>query len=295
MVDRFVPEFADRVPQISAFEQILAGQLGRRAFLIKGEAEIGKSFLLCQIWHMARQELVTRLDFRDGEVHTFLSIIHCAIEDLGRHAFTSTLAAIHRITQETRHDITIRVESIHESENAAGGVDIQAKDVSIGGDVVGRDLYRNNFFLPPTEGKLQRQALEQQISSIFFNDLRTLAQNRQVVLSYDSYESAPLEAQQWLTGFLLDEIAHERLPGVIVIVAGRAVPDISNMLVPYSVTTELGNFDAEGAIEYWVRRRGLGNEVFQSVYAETNGHPKKLAERANAAGGKPLYYQILKI
>jgi hypothetical protein len=293
-VDPFVPEFTDRLSQINAFEQILAGQLRRTTFLIKGEAEIGKSFLLGQIWHMAGQKLKARLDFRDGEVHTFLSIILGAIEDLGRQAFTTTLASIHKITQETRHDISIRVESIHGADDASGEVDIRGKDVTIDGDVIGRDLYKNNFFLPPTEGKLQRQALEQQISSAFFDDLRSLAQDQLVVLSYDSYDSASLEAQQWLTGVLLDEIAHERLPGVIVIVAGRAVPDVPNLLVPYSVTTDLGNFDLEQAIEYF-RHRGLDAEVLKTIYAETNGHPKRLAEKANEAGGKPLQYQILEI
>lgn len=293
-MDPFVPEFTDRLSQINAFDQMLAGELRRTTFLIKGEAEIGKSFLLGQIWHMASQKLIARLDFRDGEVHTFLSIIQGAIEDLGRQAFPTTLATIHKITQETKHDITIRVESIRESEDSTGGVDIKATDVTVGGDVIGRDLYKNNFFLPPTEGKLQRQALAQQISSVFFDDLRSLTQNQLVVLSFDSYESASPEAREWLTGVLLDEIAHERLLGVLVIVAGRAVPDVSNMLVPYSVTTELGNFDLEQATEYF-RRRGLDAEVLQTIYSETNGHPKRLAEKANAAGGKPLQYQILEI
>jgi len=293
--DYFVPEFADRVQQIGAFEEILRGRLKRTAILIRGEAEIGKSFLLNQFWYMAHGELISRLDFRDGEVHTFLSIIQSAIEDLGRRAFAATIAAIQKITQETRHDITIRSEALHDSDSSGATVSIKGKTVEIAGDVVGRDLYRNTVFLPPTENLHQRQALQQEISSIFFDDLRAASRDRRIVLSYDSFESAPEEAQQWLTGLLLDEIARGRLRQVIVIIAGRAIPNVSNMLVPYSAVTELRGFDPESAMEYLIERRGLSEEHVQKIYAETGGHPKLLAEKANFAGGKHLQYQIMVI
>lgn len=295
IIDFFVPEFVNRESQISAFKKVLGGQLKRSAFLIRGEAEIGKSFLLLQIWHMARHELISRLDFRDGEAHTFLSMIQCAIEDFGREAFSTTLGAIQRITHEARHDITFRSESIHHTENLTGEVNIAAEDVNIRGDVVGRDLYRTNIFLPPTENSLQRQALEQQISSIFFDDLRAFSQPRRIILSYDSFESASKECQQWLAGILLDEIARGRLPGVIVVVAGRTIPEVGNMLMPYSIVTELGTFDSQVAMEYWIKRRELNGELFQNIYADTGGHPKRLADKANAAGGKPLQHQIFVI
>jgi len=296
-MDRFVPEFADRIQQVNGFAQMLTGELKREAYLLKGDPEIGKSFLLSQFQYMAPSHRMPWLDFRDGEVHTFLSIIQSAIHDLGLPAFPETLAEIRRITQTLRHDVTIRTENLQPSEGRAGGVTFQVeKDIQIGGDVVGRDktTYNSTFHLPPSDTN-QQEVFKQQISSAFFAELRALTAAQPVILTYDSYEQAPDEAKQWMTGLLLDEIARGGLPGVLVIIAGRTIPDVAHMLIPHTVFTELQNFDLDGATEYWVTCRGLPLETLQRAYEQTRGHPKELAARANEAGGRPMEYQILVI
>jgi len=292
--DSFVPEFTDRFPQAQVFRRILAGQEKRSAFLIKGPAEVGKSFLLSQFEHLAGDRLRSWYEFRDEREHNFLSLILNAVWELGgAQVFAETLEQIKRT--ERKHDVHIKFEDIRKPRKTGVGVSIgEFRDSSlrIGGHVVGGDYLQFNL---PIEDDLQYWALQDEISNKFFDDLRALSRSRGVMLFYDSFEVAPPEASQWLVSKLLNEMAHGRLPGVVVILAGRTIPEPTHRLKPITVITELKNFGLLAAARYWVRHRGLNLRDLLEICEVTGGHPKKLAEEANRANGIPLEHRALVI
>lgn len=361
----FTPEFVNRQAQVEAFGHILAGGLQREIFLVHGTAEIGKSFLLEQFMYMAGRRQRARVDFRDGEVHSFLSLIQTAVRDLGAAAFPATTAAITRMTTGARHDIVVQSEEVHQAQpinraklrqlllRAFGEGDLRdlCFDMAIDydelpGDGTGnkvreliiflerrtrlaelltlgqtlrphapwhevtkppispfttplesatRAVFRDGAFFPPLADPLQKQALQGEISFTFFDELSRLAQPQTILLSYDSYEDAPAEVWQWLTGVLLDEVVRGHLPGVMVLIAGRKVPLVTHMMKPKTILTALEPFDLATVQEYWVQRRQLSADQIEEIYRQTAGHPQRVAEQANAAGGLPLRYQVMVI
>ncbi|MCI0393629.1 MAG: hypothetical protein L0332_17350 [Chloroflexi bacterium] len=364
-MDYFVPEFVNRLPQLEAFENVLAGRLNRHIFLIEGEGAIGKSFLLEQFLYMADQRMFSRLDFRDEGAHTFLSLIQTAISDLGYQRFPATSTAINRVTIEAQNTILLKSEVVHQPQEIDQAqlrhilteyfslADLQnlAFDLSVdyerfpgqGKDNIARELitylknqgrlselvsagrkwrpaapwpevtrspsdesslayqdialYDNNHFLPPTMDRWQQQAFEQSISALFFEELSVLAQDQAVILSYDSFEKAPLEACRWLVEQLLDELTRGRLQNVLVIVSGREIPNVSgkHKLTSITVQTRLENFDFDTVRTYWVTCRGLSGDLLERIYEETRGHPHELAKKANESGGRPLSHQVMVI
>lgn len=294
-IDCFVPEFADRTPQVKVFKRILEGEETRSAFLITGPAEIGKSFLVSQFQHMARDWLCSWYEFRDEKEHNFLSLILNAVWDLGgAQVFNETLNQIRRRT-ERKHDIHIKVEDIRKPRKTNGGVSIggvRDSSIRIGGHVVGGDYLQFNV---PIEDPLQYLTLRDEITGTFFKDLATLAKSRKVMLIYDSFEYAPQEAREWLVGTLLNEMTRGRLPGVVTLMAGRNIPETTHLLKPITVITELRNFGLLAAARYWVRHRGLPLRDLPEICEMTGGNPKRLAEEANRANGTPLEYRALVI
>ena len=157
------------------------------------------------------------------------------------------------------------------------------------------DLYDNNRFLPPTVDRWQQQAFEQNISTLFFNELSALAQHRAVILCYDTFERAPAEVRRWVTEQLLDRLANGYIQNVLVIISGREIPNISgkHKLTAITAQTRLDNFDLETVRTYWVTCRGLSADHLEHIYEESGGHPFRLAEIANEHGGHPVSYQVM--
>jgi hypothetical protein len=86
-----------------------------------------------------------------------------------------------------------------------------------------------------------------QITDAFFECLKQLASDgRLVVLLFDSLEEAPRGVRSWLRTQVFDRLGADELGDVVVILAGRSLPDVSGLGVEHLVAKrKLDPFDIE--------------------------------------------------
>jgi hypothetical protein len=76
----------------------------------------------------------------------------------------------------------------------------------------------------------ERQQAERKINEAFFACLKTLtAEVHPVILIFDAWEKAPAETTKWLKEELLGRVGCRELEQVVVLVAGRELPDLSEL------------------------------------------------------------------
>jgi hypothetical protein len=102
-----------------------------------------------------------------------------------------------------------------------------------------------------------RSQAERQINDAFFQDLEVLAQNQgTVVLIFDGYDAAPLEAQAWIEQELFDRLERAETK-MIVIVSGRTVPPLSDIRRQRIVAARVDPLEPQYVREYLIERRGF--------------------------------------
>jgi hypothetical protein len=121
-----------------------------------------------------------------------------------------------------------------------------------------------------------RDLAEERISEAFFICLRKLgAELQPIVFLFDGCEEAPDEAREWIRYQLLDRLRTRKLDQLVIIFAGRKIPDVSDLGIDdLKVETGLAGFD-----EKYVQEFFEGREV-----------PVDLAEiplLRKVSGGKP--------
>jgi hypothetical protein len=75
------------------------------------------------------------------------------------------------------------------------------------------------------ENTTDRESRRVALTDAWFNDLAELSQL--IVFLFDTYDHAPTEVQEWLSGPFLARVIH--VPTVRVVVAGQVVPDRNNI------------------------------------------------------------------
>lgn len=362
----FAPEFVNRKAQIEVFQNILKGDKKRNVYLIEGEPEIGKSFLLSQLRHLTNSYL-PNIDFRDGAKHSYQDIVWRICKALNLSNFSATLEVFHNTGSFTHPNILLKSEEIHETEavdrtqlrkilqksfsiselkELCFELNIEPEDLSNQNrsafviDLINYCYRRDSLPKLVEEAQKTRpnnnwqnarrdpnqiteynienvhvlnrinnklhsypiiegSSIQRELTSVFLTDLAKLATVKPLVLSFDSFELAPPDVQNWLGVHLINELAdNKRFSNILVIIAGRQMP--ANITERHEVQSKvvqaiLKGFDFKDATEYWVNRRGLPPEKFSDVYDETQGHPKRIAERASEAGGKRLKHAIMYI
>lgn len=134
----------------------------------------------------------------------------------------------------------------------------------------------------------ERQRAEQQINEAFFENLATLlADKSQIVLLFDSYEEANVEAERWIRDQLLVRLRDGQLQELTVIVTGRKTPDLSDLNIkPLLVETQLDPFTEEHVREYLEVRRKITGLDLRTVTLTSGGVPGELALMADRALAK---------
>lgn len=133
----------------------------------------------------------------------------------------------------------------------------------------------DNLAAVTTDSVRIRQAIKASIMETFFQCLGRLSQQQKVVILIDAYESAEDDAKEWIDE-LLFRIRRERLPRVLLVVAGQDVPaidrqDFQAFLVPF----ELEAFECDDVAEY-LKLRGLDLDP-AAIYDRARGHPRQLS------------------
>lgn len=137
-----------------------------------------------------------------------------------------------------------------------------------------------------------RDLAEERITQAFFVCLRRLeAEFRPIVFLFDGCEDAPDEARDWIRYQLLDRLRTRELDHLVIIFAGRKIPDVSDLGIDeLKVETGLAGFDEEYIQEFF-EGRGISVDLAEIPLLRkvSGGKPGKLAliaDELRAAGEK---------
>ena len=124
-----------------------------------------------------------------------------------------------------------------------------------------------------------RQEIKAKILDSFFQSLGNLSQDQIVAILIDAYERATGEPQEWIEELLL-RIRLDRLPNVLVVIAGQEIPvldeeDYGSFLIPSDLSS-LDLFDPDDVARY-LQLRDLTHLDAREMYDRAHGHPRELS------------------
>ena len=289
--------FVDRTRQLDAFSKMMQGQTARRIMILTAGAGMGKSWVLRTYEEQAtaRGLPVARIDFSDGQAYDTLMLITRSRDLLGAQLFARLNQAI--LDAATPH-VRIDVENA-----AAAPIDVNLGGATVGGSVginQGNINVSGNQFTINTSDPLIRRAIEDRISSVFFENLAELTAQTRVVFLFDSYERladderdwAGNPANRWVVEELLRRMRDGDLPNVIAVLAGRRAPEFSIEWNTILGRIQLEPLTCDDVSLYLRERRGLGiitDAELARLCQAIGGNPSVLGligdnlERANTA------------
>jgi hypothetical protein len=276
--------FVDRLKQLERFRKSLEGASGRRIILITAGPGMGKSWLLRRF----AQEAISRnarsvlVDFSDGQAYDVLTLVRRFRDVLGPEQFNRLTAAINEATSP-------RLVLSDGGAPASASVDLsgaQAGDVTIG-DVAGRSIIKDNFFIVQTDNPLLLQAIEDRVTQAFFECLAALVATTTVLFLFDSYERSsqegerwvPNAADRWIQRELLARIRDGKLPNSVVVLAGRRLPAFDAEWAEVVGKLDLEFFTVADVAQYLRENRGLTtltDTELQTLFTAIQGNPQLL-------------------
>jgi len=276
--------FVDRLKQLERFRKSLEGASGRRIILITAGPGMGKSWLLRRF----AQEAISRnarsvlVDFSDGQAYDVLTLVRRFRDVLGPEQFNRLTAAINEATSP-------RLVLSDGGAPASASVDLsgaQAGDVTIG-DVAGRSIIKDNFFIVQTDNPLLLQAIEDRVTQAFFECLAALVATTTVLFLFDSYERSsqegerwvPNAADRWIQRELLARIRDGKLPNSVVVLAGRRLPTFDAEWAEVVGKLDLEFFTVADVAQYLRENRGLTtltDTELQTLFTAIQGNPQLL-------------------
>jgi hypothetical protein len=266
----YVTWFVDREKQTDGFLKMLQGETERTIMAIEAAAEMGKTWTIQRMRHQRRP-------------WDYLAIVRQARDQMGAPHFNLLTQTINEST-----GVNIQLST----GSGAGGVDLsvgtqgsQISDSQIEvGDVAGRDIIKDNFFYVQADSDTTRRAIEARITDAFFTCLVGLPQDKPAVFFFDSYEEVTEEADRWIQSQLLARIRDGQLPNVIVVLAGREVPEFERSSWRHCLaSTGLSPFEMEHIVEYIIERRKLNHLDVETILKTSGGHPGLLGKMADIA------------
>lgn len=271
--------FVNREKQTAGFIKMTEGGTPKRVMLIEADGGLGKSWTIeymraeCQRRNIPNVEI----DFADGVVYDFLTVLRRARDSFGAGLFNSFTQAINDVTQPT-----LRIESAASTSNAAinfgQGNAFNEANVSVG-DVAGGNIIKDNSFVINADSAVIRQALQDRLTMAFFESLTALTDKGPVCFFFDTYDKVTLEAENWIISQLLPRLRDGQLKNVVVVITGRTVIKLDSTWDSLVAHTGLDMLKMEHATEYLVQRCGLKDEpsVINALFLGSQGRPQILA------------------
>ncbi len=280
----YIAWFVNRQKQTQGFLKMLDGETPKTIMAIEAPAEMGKTWTIQRMRHECslRQVPCAHFDFRDRRPWDYLSIVRHARDQMGAAHFNLLTQVINAST-----GVNIQLSG----SGGPGGVALNLEQVTQteGGEikiqeVAGRDIIKDNFFYVQADSETSRRAIEARITDAFFTCLSDLTQQGPVVLFFDSYEEVTAEADRWIQSQLLARIRDGQLERVIVIMAGRDLPEFDRSSWRHCMAfTGLEVFDVQEITEYIVEKRGLKDLDLETIIKTSGGHPGLLGKMADIA------------
>lgn len=275
----------DRLIQLDRFRKSLDGASGRKIILIAAGPGMGKSWLLRRFANEAagRGARSVLVDFSDGQAYDVLTLLRRFRDSLGAEHFNRLTAAINEATSP-------RLVIGDDGGPAATSVNLsgaQTGDVAVG-DVAGRNIIKDNFFIVQTDNPLMLQAIEDRVTQVFFECLRDLAALGPALFLFDSYERTSQEGERWVANAadrwirreLLTRIREGKLLNTLVVLAGRRLPEFEGAEWGEVVgQLKLEFFTVEDVAQYLRDNRGLAaltDTEVQTLFTAIQGNPQLL-------------------
>lgn len=279
MANEYVDWFVNREKQRKGFLVMLKGGTPKQIMVIKAPTEMGKTWLIQHMYHDCRSRSVPVVvfDFSRRQPWDLLTIVRQARDQFGDANFN-------HLTQVINDATDIHVELT--AETVAVNVNIensQITDSTVNAEDI--RLTADKFQIVRTDSDVVRRNLELRISDAFLVCLKALAQGQRVVFLLDSVELTLEATMQWFMDTLLWKIRDGQLPGVLVIIAGRTVPDLDPSWNDWVAKTGLDMFEDQHIIDF-IARRGLQNRPELSpelLMMLSRGHPGMLGKMADNA------------
>ena len=271
--------FVNREKQYLGFQKMLAGETSRRIMVIQAPADMGKTWLIQRMRAHCQENdnPVMHVSFADRRAYDYLSLVRLGRDQMGQEQFNSLTQTINSLTQT---NITLSTGA------GAGGVNIsqiESSNVSVGGDVAGGDVIKDNQFFIQTDSDVSRRAAEIKINDAFFTCLQGLLPASPIVFLFDAFENVTEEADQWLREHLLPRMADGLLEPARLIIAGREAPALPESVRPLVAATGLELFTEEHVREYILEKRMLDDLDLPTLFRTSGGYPGLLAKMADVA------------
>jgi hypothetical protein len=276
--------FVDRLKQLERFRKSLEGASGRKIILITAGPGMGKSWLLRRFAREAEARRVrpVLLDFSDGQAYDVLTLLRRFRDALGAMHFNRLTAAINEATSP-------RLVISDSGGPASAPIDFrgaQTGDVAFG-DVAGRNIIKDNFFIVQTDNPLLLQAIEDRVTQVFFECMADVVAQGPALFLFDSYERTSQEGERWVSNAadrwiqreLLTRIRDGRLPNTLVVLAGRRLPEFDADWAQVVGRLDLELFTVADVAQYLRENRGLGalsDADVQTLYTAIQGNPQLL-------------------
>lgn len=271
--------FVNREKQYQGFLKMLARETPKTIMLIEAPGDMGKTWLIqklqryCSDSHIAAMHV----DFHDRRPHDYLSLVRQSRDQLGAAAFNQLTITINSFT----------AVNINLATGGTGGgihVETSSATVTVGGDMAGRDIIKDNQFYVQADSEVARRAAEIQINDAFFACLTKLveAQGRAAFL-FDSYEDITPDAEAWLRDYLLVHLHDQQPPNTLLIIAGRKIPELGADYKDLVARTGLDLFTADHVREYIEVRRKITGLDLGTLFKTSGGQPGLLAKMADVA------------
>jgi hypothetical protein len=259
--------FVNRTRYSDIFRRMLEGQARRRIMVIAAGAGLGKSWLLRILAYEAssRRLPLAQIDFADGQAYDAISLVLRCRDAFGAEHFGALDQAISDAT-------TARVAvSAGAATSAPVNVSLGNENILTSSPIsvsdVGNTIIRDNSFVVQTDNPILRQAIEDRINSAFFECLAALAARIRLVFLFDTYERNSLEtdrwssnaADRWIAGQVLARMRDGKLDNVVVVLAGRRVPEFGVEWNEVLGRVSLDLLECSYVTEYLRERRGITN------------------------------------
>ncbi len=267
--------FVDRIEICDRFEAMLRGDSSKQIMLIQADGGMGKSWLISKFKHDCSRQSprvpYTSIDFKDGQIHDFLSIVRTVRDDLGAAHFSEMTQVINEVTR-----FNIRLDASPSAGHAQSVTigDVTASEVNIAGG----HIIKDNFFNLQVPNESLRADVEARVTKVFLRNLRTLLVNQTAVLFFDTYEKAAETTQRWLISRLLHEIRERNLGNLLVMIAGRQVPSLDVTWKEFTTRPKLTALNSEDVRIYLQDKLGLSPGIADAatLFRASQGNPQLL-------------------
>ncbi len=284
MANEYVEWFVNREKQRQGFILMLEGKTAKQIMVIKAGPEMGKTWLIQRLYHdcRGRGTPVAVLDFSQRQPWDYLTIVRQARDQFGSPHFNYLTNVINASTGVHVELSTEKVEvnvPIQNSELINSPVNVS--EVRLTAD---------KFDIVKTDSDMVRRNLEIRITDAFIACVQALAQGQRVVFLLDTMELAPPPATDWLVNNLLWRVRRGDLPGVLLIMAGREVPELDRTWDGWVGKSGLDPFD-DKHIEEFILKRGLqgrSNVTVAALLMFSRGSPGMLGKMADNALAEDL-------